>query len=361
MRNTRRYLFLCPDRKSASGGIAVIYDLVALLTRSGYEAAVVHHSRSAGYSDHPEQVPGFFDIGITRVKQSHAGPKEKFRSLTQFLRSGRNKAKGGLPLPPLQLRDTDVIVTPEFALAEALEAFPDRQLIVFVQNPFGLMRAYNKALRRNLPIHERTGFWLGVSHICRTHIEMLGAGPAAYFPASMKPQDFPFQAEKSRLITYMPRKLPEEAAVMAQALTKNGRIDGYRLEALAGIPRKEVAKKLMESRFFISLLHKESIGFPAAEAMSAGCVVVGYDGLGGAEFFDETTGIPVTDGDVPALVQAVEQAVADYENDPERFDVLRRAGAARVNETFSVSAFETGALAAWAEINKTDFSLDSFE
>ena len=38
---TRRYLFLCPDEKTASGGIAVIYDVVTLLNKSGYSAAVI--------------------------------------------------------------------------------------------------------------------------------------------------------------------------------------------------------------------------------------------------------------------------------------------------------------------------------
>ena len=348
MQELRRYLFLCPDRKTASGGIAVIYDLVALLNRNGFVSAVVHNSASAGYPDHPENIPPFFTNKINIIHWKYAGIRQKARHITTKVKTAARSPK----LPKLHVQPADVIVVPEFMIAEALEGFPENEIIVFVQNPFGLMRSYARAKQRGLDVHERSRYWLGVSHICRTHIEMIGGNPATYFPATMKPADFPFSDHKSPLITFMPRKLPHEASVLAHALRDNGRLKNYRLEALDGLTRSQVAAKMAESRFFISLLHNESIGFPAAEAMSSGCIVVGFDGLGGAEFFDETTGIPVRNGDIAALAQAIEKAVTDYEAAPDSFDEMRQAAAKRVNAAFSVEAFETGALAAWQDIEK---------
>jgi glycosyltransferase involved in cell wall biosynthesis len=42
---------------------------------------------------------------------------------------------------------------------------------------------------------------------------------------------------------------------------------------------------LKESLLFLSFVNGEGLGLLAVEAMSCGCVVVGYDGMGGKEFF----------------------------------------------------------------------------
>ena len=80
----------------------------------------------------------------------------------------------------------------------------------------------------------------------------------------------------------MPRKRPWEAAIISEALIRRKNILDYRIEALENMPRSEVANKLADSRIFISLLQHEALGFPAAEAMAAGCIVIGFDGLGTA-------------------------------------------------------------------------------
>lgn len=149
----------------------------------------------------------------------------------------------------------------------------------------------------------------------------------------------------------MPRKRPWEAAVISEALIRRNKVADYRIEALDNMPRSEVAAKLSESRIFISLLQHEALGFPAAEAMAAGCIVIGFDGLGTAEYFDHSVGVPVTEGDVAGIVESVERVVKEYENDPVRFDTMRDIASKRVNEKYSVEAFRTGVLEAWKKLD----------
>jgi hypothetical protein len=341
-----RYLFLCPDQTAASGGIAVIYDMVALLNRSGYEAAIVHNSPSAGYPDYPHPVPAFYTYLVSAAYWKYYGLRDRVGLLRERF-SPRTRR-----LPPLELRPTDVMVTPEFQLAEGLEAFPDRPHIVFVQNPFGMMMSYGEATKRGLKPEHYIKYWLGIADVCQRHMEILGAINVGYFPVSMKPSEFPYRSEKANLITYMPRKRPWEAEIIDNALRRRGNIGGYELRALDGLSRNEVAGHLGRSRIFISLLKQEALGFPAAEAMASGCIVVGFDGLGCEEYFDETTGIPITEGDVASLVAAVEQTVAEYERDPTRLDAIRKRASDLVNERYGIPAFESGVLATWKGVER---------
>lgn len=343
----RRYLFLCPDEKSASGGIAVIYDLVALLNRSGYESAVIHNSPDSGYPDYPDPVPVFYTTNMQRVYWRHARPRARAKMMRDWLGSRRKK------LAPIELRSTDVIVAPEFQMAEAIEAFDGFKIAVFVQNPFSLMKSCHRAWERGLNPRMQVGFWFGIADICSSHLALLGLEPNEIFPVTMKPQEFPFQTHKEKLITYMPRKRPWEAALIAEALVRRNKLRGYRIEALEKIPRSEVAAKLSETRIFVSLLKHEALGFPAAEAMAAGCIVVGFDGLGTAEYFDSEVGIPVTEGDVAGVVAAVEQAIEEYEIDPSRLDHMRQMASERVNMRYSKDAFETRAIEVWQNFDES--------
>jgi hypothetical protein len=343
---TRRYLFLCPDRTSASGGVAVIYDAVALLNRAGYEAAVLHNSPVAGYPDYPIDNPSFFTRKIHQAEWNWIGPQKKLRRITDRVTSLARPHR----LRPLDQRPTDVIVTPEFMMPEAISAFGAHPIVVFVQNPFSMMRAHDRAVARGLDPSGKVFFWLSIADVCGRHLEMLGARNVAYLPVSMKPEDFPFKPLKQDLITYMPRKRPWEARIIDRALRSRGKLGTYRLEALDGIPRTEVARKLGESRIFISLLRTEALGFPAAEAMASGAIVVGFDGLGCAEYFDNSTGIPVTEGDVAGVVTSVERVIADYAADPEPFDAMRARASQRVREKYSVEKFEQGIRNAWTRL-----------
>lgn len=343
---TRRYLFLCPDRRSASGGIDVIYQCVATLCREGYDASVLHGGPGAGYPGASETVPLVYSFAHRRAGLRHERPRALVKHLVSIL---RDALRGG-KLPRYVPRPKDVIVVPEFMIDTAMEAYPDQPLIVFVQNPFSFQRAFDRALARGLDVRKRAAWYLSVSEVCERRLDLLQITGYSALPVSMHPEVFPFREAKQRLITYMPRKRREEGALIDSALRARGHIGDYALEALDGMPRDAISRRLQESRFFISLQKHESIGFPAAEAMAAGCVVVGYTGLGGREYFDETTGIPVTEDDTYGVVAALEAAIAEYEADPTRLDALRTHASQEINRRYSGEAFERALLDIWANL-----------
>ncbi len=345
-----RYLFLCPDSRSASGGVAVIYNTVKVLIDAGYDAQLVHNAPDAGHPDYLIDIPICYTPQVHKIARRWAGRRHRLMgALTDLM----PKARPAKALPLLQLAPSDVIVVPEFLTAEALLAFPDNRVIVYAQNPFAYLRSHARAVEAGVDPVARVSWFLGISDVNRDAYDLVGASPTSYFTVNPELQLFPFQKDKKPLISYMPRKRPEEAVFIDRALCRRGLIGDYDLVAIDGMTRAEVAEVLKDTRIFISLLRTEALGFPAAEAMAAGCITVGYTGLGTREYFDETTGIEVTEGDTFGVVKAVEAAVAEYAQSPDRLDAMRAHASKRIHDNYNATTFQTQLRAAWQEIDQT--------
>jgi hypothetical protein len=337
---------LCPDKKTAAGGIAVIHHMAAELHEQGYDTAILHSDRSAGYPDGRAEVPVFASYDIRR--QAMKGHGLKRRTADRFRRAV-NRLRGGLDL--LHPTPDDVIVVPEMRMAEALATFPQNRKVLISQNPFSHMRSHARALEAQADPASCFVHTIGISELCVSVCDLLGHSPLGYVPVTMWPERFPFREDKEKRIAFMPRKRRDEAAVITAALEARGKLRGYQLDPIDSAPLSEVAARMARARIFISLQSREGLGFPAAEAMATGCIVVGYTGLGGDEYFDTTTGIPVPEGDTAALVRAVEDAIAEYEDSPERLDRLRRHASETVNRRYSPEAFLTSLFRVWQEVD----------
>lgn len=343
---SRRYLFLCPDVRGSSGGVAVIYDCVTELRAAGYEALLVHMSPTARYHNTPRDVPITYTHAIRRAGARHAPPLRKAHTRASIL---LERLKSG-PNPRLVLRPDDVLVVPEFAFALAAEAFPAQPKVIFVQNSFSYLRNCATARERGVDPQSGVLMSIGISDTCLRALDLVGAAPVARCPVSPNFPLFPYRSEKKRQVAYMPRKRRPEARIIHDALEARGRLAGHSLVRIDGMAQARVAEILGESLFFISLMKDEALGFPGMEAMASGCVVVGYTGLGTREYFTPETGIPIEDGDTPAVVGAVEAAIAEYDRDPQRLDEMRAEAARRVTSRYGQEAFREALLRAWASL-----------
>ena len=75
--------------------------------------------------------------------------------------------------------------------------------------------------------------------------------------------------------------------------------------------------------------------------MAAGCLVVGYHGHGGKEYFDPSYCYPVEQGDILEYVHAVEKALKTFESDADRFQAWTSAARAMVQERYNTHAQRT--------------------
>lgn len=148
-------------------------------------------------------------------------------------------------------------------------------------------------------------------------------------------------------IAYMPRKMPELAAFLRGAwpLAFPDLADVEWIE-LGGMPHAAVLQTLREVRYFVSLQSLEGLGLPALEAMAAGCLVVGFDGVGGREYARPDNGLWVPDQDGLALLDALGHAVRQERATPGALDALRRAGQ-QMAARYSAPARDAALLAAF--------------
>ena len=79
---------------------------------------------------------------------------------------------------------------------------------------------------------------------------------------------------------------------------------------------QDVAKILKDTTIFLSFNHQDGFGLPPAEAMACGCIVIGYTGQGGEEYFNETFCYPIQDRNVHEFAKTLEQVINDYKSDP---------------------------------------------
>jgi len=115
---------------------------------------------------------------------------------------------------------------------------------------------------------------------------------------------------KRTQIAYMPRKRRTEADFLIGALAAlHPQYDDVRLVTIDGLKFTEAAAILRESSIFLALGHLEGLGLPALEAMSAGCLVVGFAGGGGREFASPVNGLWCSDDDVVGAVAQLARAV----------------------------------------------------
>lgn len=75
--------------------------------------------------------------------------------------------------------------------------------------------------------------------------------------------------------------------------------------------KDQVAEILGQTTVFVALGLSESFGLPVAEALSAGCYVVGYDGGGGYALFEAPGALRIPDQRPALLVDAIFRILAD--------------------------------------------------
>lgn len=158
--------------------------------------------------------------------------------------------------------------------------------------------------------------------------------------------------EKTNRVVWMARKNPEHVQAILLGL-RRGRLQhlqGWQASGLGSMPHATLAEQLNRARLFLSFGHPEGFGLPVAEAMAAGCYVVGYSGGGADELFRHGLSEPVRFGDWSGFLDAIQQALRDFAEAP-RETALRLERQALAIRTLYSQEQETASIrAAWERI-----------
>jgi hypothetical protein len=156
--------------------------------------------------------------------------------------------------------------------------------------------------------------------------------------------------KKEREICFVASKGWDDLVQIVSILKLRGRVSDFAFTAIQGLPQEVVATVFGRAAIFLATGLREGFSLPPAEAMVAGCIVVGYDGLGGREFFDRDYCFPVEPGDVRSFVETVETVAAMERSAHPDLARRRRVATETIAARYSPSQRATALVDAWSTI-----------
>lgn len=254
------------------GGIATIFRHVEILVNEGFDASIC-------------LLPGEGDIFVR-----HNAPIVDARNF-------------------LDARPTDIFVLPEAWVCHLPEvlSLPVRKY-VFCQNHFYAFSGLTMGSDyRSFDIEQVFASSLVIASFLEREFKIARVPVVPYAIDRTLFRPLP----KLRQIAFMPRKLSLEASFIQGLFVR--RYPNYSdipWVAIDAQPIEEVARRLGQSQWFLSLSHMEGFGLPPLEAMSAEAIVAGFHGEGGKEYATQKNGFWCDTGDLHGCVRSLADAIS---------------------------------------------------
>lgn len=311
--------FMLPDPSVPSGGIQMQYRMVSYLNRAGIPAAIWHGKQTTRYDEPWAEVPvhralsAHLDAGDILVMQEVGGAK--WHSLAP-----------SIPVVKIVQGHTFLIDDPDMGSSPGFPGWPN------VHDVLALSEYIEDVVR------------LLSGPGVRVHRVPPGIDGELFSPSVKKP-----------VIAFMPRRRSADLTGAIRLATRSGLLPGgWSLRSIDGLDQKGVAGALATSSIFLSGAEREGFGLTAAEAMSAGCYVVGFTGDGGREYLTDDVATVTHDNDMVSVARGMAAAARALDaNDLELAAKIAR-GRHRVQNVYSMSAMSDATVAAFQAILAPD-------
>lgn len=323
-----------PDYRTPVGGVKILYRHVDVLNSAGYQASILHRHRwfRSSWFENTTHVSYIGKTVLTA--EDYLVIPENYGSL-YINPSARPKAA---------------------RVFNRLFATPAKK-IIFNQNTYNTFAGHSflPGDLRTIYRDERIIATLVVSENNREYLAFSFPSMRIYRIHNAINQDlFTYRAEKKPQICFMPRKNPEHAVQVINLLKHKGVVQDFTIVPIEDKSEKEAADIMQESLIFLSFGYPEGFSLPPAEAMSCGCIVIGYHGIGGREYFDPDYCFPVEMGDILEFAKAVEDVIRLYHKAPNALAQMADKASAFIRHNYSVEREREDILYSWDQlINRT--------
>lgn len=263
--------YYVPNIQKIAGGVKVMYQHVRALCNLGLDAKVLKHETSN---------VEWFDRG---------GIDERL-------------------VPDTRLYEDDTLVVPEIEPHVGSGLHIGRK-ILFAQN----VTFVKPFLKENS--YAGIGYTevMCVSSFVKDHIIPV-AGPLRIhivFPA-LDTQKFQYDPRIRKVgFLMLPRKGPDIVRKLTEELSRRGQ----QAICVDNVSEDKMANYYKRAQFFVPTGEEEGFALPPLEAMSCGCVVVGFDGHGGKEYMrDGFNCIVPTEQTYDSLLDSIDRAISNPDN-----------------------------------------------
>ena len=265
------------------------------------------------------------------------------------------------------LSTNDVIIFPETYITAVREYSAGLASVIFNQNAsytFGLSsknHASSPLLIRDLYSDPCIKHVLCVSrydHAFLSSFVCQDSGSVSRIINGLEDSLFPSsQLRKRKQIVFMPRKNSFDSQVVSSLLSVSEHLSKWKIIKVDGLPHSSVISLLRSSLIFLSFGHPEGFGLPVAEALSCGCCVIGYSGLGGRELFEISSsfsiGSEIAVGDWAGFVHSVEDFALSLQSNPYNVMSSLKAVSNEMSVRYSLHAMKESVESALAKIESS--------
>lgn len=276
----KKIYYFCPDFSPPSGGTKRLYRHVFHLNRHGFKAFIVHYKKGFKLTWHG------FDVPVLWLEDN------------------------------LNFKDEEVLVFPESmpSLMKQTKDFNCKRLVI------ALNWAY---IFNSLPGEDNWNDY-GVSMaitpslVIKDFIQNSMSVDVTLIDSYINGEKFTYNpAVKKNKIVYLTRKDKTGETLRLIFKRKDNSLDTWEWTPLTDMNEDEYAVHLREAKIFLATSLQEGIPTSILEAMSSGCVVVGFPGVGGNDYMvgdgDKQNCIAVENGNLPELAKNLRQVLSEWD------------------------------------------------
>ncbi len=300
----RMIYVICPDEDAPSGGHKKLYRHVDVLNRIGRPAVALHSKHNFRYTWFANETPV-------------------------------------LEIDSVSFSGDDHVVIPEMQGPNIADMWPGIRKVILNQNAYFTFAGYSldPGALSTPYLHPDVVATIVVSDDNLSYLRYAFPHHPFYrMHYSVDSDVFSYSAAKKRQLCLMSRRNLPDAIQVINILKFRGALAGYEIVALQDLTEAETAEALQQSRIFLSFSAAEGFGLPPAEAMSCGCVTIGYHGWCGREFFRPEFSYPIELGDIEGYARTVESVIRELDADPASFERMTSAAAAYIGKHYSPRA-----------------------
>ena len=328
-----RTVFIIPPVRVPVGGVNVILKFCNILRSSGFDAVIATGTRNYEYQ-YFDEAHVYYCHSLSKI----FGTKYP-SSLISFFASWR--------VSDLRLRDDDIIIVPEYIFPEASAQLPGFKKVLLVQDVFGVARAFLRGNKNADEIHDDYCAIIATSEASEQAVrEFLNVQPLR-INLSVGAPDSSVIASKKKVILYSLRKRAQEGSLIVNLLKKKPELSDWRFIEINKMSPSQLQRAYTESSIFLSFSYQEGFGLPPAEALLNRCLVVGYTGVGGNEFFDAPAAFPIPDGDIVKFVETVVRVACSADNDTDYLADMGERGRKFIEARYSDKKMKGDVLDIW--------------